>query len=296
MLGSGFIDGKGVIAGMPFDSVFVAYYNLLAMRNFESEQWGKAINNLSKSISWRATEAGTYASRGYAYGQDHQLSNAISDYSVAIDLDPRALYYVNRGLVKATQEDYSNALQDIEKALRLKPESFAALTARAEVYLLSGDSTTAMSLAEAIIEKKPGRAEGYSLKGWAHVMQSDYRFALVDMLQATRLAPWIALYRNNLSWFLSTCPADDIRSGNEALDHARWACRKTSWRRWYCLGTLAAAYAEIGDFKSAYRWQSKAVNMTPVGNHKSIANARVRLQLYQTENAYRFDPKDLWSQ
>ena len=54
------------------------------------------------------------------------------------------------------------------------------------------------------------------------------------------------------------------------------------------LETLAAAYAESGDFDAAVKWQEKVVGM-----HKDdgdLKEATARLALYQAKKPYRQDP------
>ena len=44
------------------------------------------------------------------------------------------------------------------------------------------------------------------------------------------------------------------------------ACELTHWNSPECLDTLSAAYAEAGDFASAVKWQSRAVQLLPAGD------------------------------
>ena len=48
-------------------------------------------------------------------------------------------------------------------------------------------------------------------------------------------------------------------NGHEAVERATWACNATAWCNPSCLGTLAAACAEVGDFDQAVRWHSRAL-------------------------------------
>ena len=46
-------------------------------------------------------------------------------------------------------------------------------------------------------------------------------------------------------------PQADFRDGKSAIQHATRACQLTQWRVHGYVSTLAAAYAEAGDFQNA---------------------------------------------
>ena len=51
------------------------------------------------------------------------------------------------------------------------------------------------------------------------------------------------------------------------------------------LDTLAAAYAESGDFDSAAKWQAKAIELE--SDEKEKADFQARLQLYKDKKPFR---------
>lgn len=53
---------------------------------------------------------------------------------------------------------------------------------------------------------------------------------------------------NNLAWLRATCPDQSLRESGEALSLARRACELSDWGEANKIDTLAAAYAETGDF------------------------------------------------
>jgi tetratricopeptide (TPR) repeat protein len=67
---------------------------------------------------------------------------------------------------------------------------------------------------------------------------------------------------NNLAWLLSTSADDKLRSGEEALKLAQQAAEATSRRDPRVLDTLAAAYAEAGQFEKAVQIGREAVELS----------------------------------
>ncbi|MBN2181175.1 MAG: tetratricopeptide repeat protein [Sedimentisphaerales bacterium] len=82
---------------------------------------------------------------------------------------------------------------------------------------------------------------------------------------------------NNLAWLKATCPLPEVRNGIEAVKYATRVCELTDWKKAEYLNTLAAAYAEVGDFDSAVKWQRKAIELLP----ESRAGYESRLKRYQ---------------
>jgi predicted Zn-dependent protease len=65
------------------------------------------------------------------------------------------------------------------------------------------------------------------------------------------------------------------------------ACKLSEWKEANWVDTLAAAYAEAGDFDSAVKWQKEAINLlTEKEAAKWQAEFEERLKLYQSGKPY----------
>lgn len=89
---------------------------------------------------------------------------------------------------------------------------------------------------------------------------------------------------NNLAWRLATSSDSAIRDGRSAVDFAEKAVAKTD-RNPGTLDTLAAAYAEAGDFPKAASVQRKAIGLCQDEEMKS--SFMTRLKLYESNHPYR---------
>jgi tetratricopeptide (TPR) repeat protein len=115
-----------------------------------------------------------------------------------------------------------------------------------------------------------------------------YHQAVVDYSEASRLAPHNPAVLNNLAWLLATCPDASVRDGKRALDVATRACEMTHWNDAPAIDTLAAAYAETGDYANAVKWETKylaSLSLTP----SDATDGQARLVLYQAHQPYHTD-------
>jgi tetratricopeptide (TPR) repeat protein len=118
--------------------------------------------------------------------------------------------------------------------------------------------------------------------------QKKYRQALADLqiaVQMTSKKPDVAL--NSLAWLRATCPETGTRDGKQAVKLAMKACELSNWTYWNYIDTLAAAYAEAGDFKHAVKYQKQVLEM--VKKSTDYLELQRRLALYEERKPYRED-------
>lgn len=96
---------------------------------------------------------------------------------------------------------------------------------------------------------------------------------------------------NDLAWLQATSSVADLRNGAKAVEFATNACEQTNWKNADYVNTLAAAYAEVGDFDSAVKWQKEAINLlTEKESSDWQAGFEGRLKLYQSGKPFREAP------
>ena len=113
---------------------------------------------------------------------------------------------------------------------------------------------------------------------------NDYASAIDDANRAinSEEADWLTL--NVLAWLLATTPDAQCRDGARAVECALRACKMTANAEWQVLDTLAAAYAEIGNFPEAIVNTEKALKLCPADEVKEV---EARLNLYREGKPYR---------
>ena len=85
------------------------------------------------------------------------------------------------------------------------------------------------------------------------------------------------MFVNRLAWVLATCPESSLRSGAEAVRLAQCEPEVTQGQEPSFLGTLAAAYAEAGDFSRAIEVAERAVTLASGRGDRALADALARM-------------------
>ena len=88
-----------------------------------------------------------------------------------------------------------------------------------------------------------------------------------------------------LAWVLATSPVDKLRDGKRAVELAKQAVELTGGKQAEFHDTLAAAYAEAGQFDEAVRSQERALEDARYAAVEG-GGARQRLELYRSKKPY----------
>ena len=198
--------------------------------------------------------------RAAAWESQHRLQCAINDYNEAIRLNPQsAVSFNSRGSAWQQKGEYDKAISDFSEAIRLYPSYARAYNNRAVSWYSKGEYDKSFSDFSEAIWLNPLNSSFHSNSAEVLLAIGEYADALDAEAEALRLDPknWDAI--RGVAYIRATCPIEEYRDGAKARTDAEEACRITGWKEWQCLGTLAAAYAETGDFDNAVRWAKKSV-------------------------------------
>jgi tetratricopeptide (TPR) repeat protein len=80
-----------------------------------------------------------------------------------------------------------------------------------------------------------------------------------------------------------------VRDGAAAVTNAQKACELTEWKQSSSIRTLAAAYAETGDFDQAILYEKRALRIGPPTDAER-KDAEARIALYKNSQPLRTKP------
>lgn len=210
-----------------------------------------AIDDYTQSIRLDPTQAEAYMRRGFALMSKNEFPKAIDDCNLAIERDPRDyLSHCNRAVCRAVLGDPSKALDDLTRAILLHPEYSQAYGNRGALLLELKRYTEARADLDTQISINPTPL-AFSNRGSLRLMMGDYAGALTDFEIALRQNPRqeSALVGQATIW--SRCPLEQLRDVPRAIQSAERACQLAAWADPQAIFALAAAKAELGDFKQA---------------------------------------------
>jgi tetratricopeptide (TPR) repeat protein len=254
------------------------------------KDYDRAIRDFDEAIRLDPKKARSFNNRGNARQGTKDYDRAIRDYDDAIRLDPKfAQVFNNRGNARQGTKDYDRAIRDYDEAIRLDPNYALAFMNRAGAWSEKKDYDRAIRDYDEAIRLDPKNAQAFDARGDAWCDKKDYGRAIRDYDEAIRLDPGNADAFNGRAWLAATCPDAKYRDGAKAVSLAQKAIELAGTDAdWYFSGTLAAAYAETGDFHRAVAEQEKVLSNKDLDG-EDRAKAEKQLALYRDRKPFRDD-------
>jgi tetratricopeptide (TPR) repeat protein len=233
--------------------------------------------------------------------QREELDKIIADCTAAIGVDPAVSRPANAPPSKAAQRDGSDInVANTFGSLFSEHTSEPPATPKGPVLasgphvlsreesatkaLIDGDFDAAIEQANHWTIDDPKAPRAYVIRARAWHAKGDDKHSLSELKKVTDLAPSDASAWDLLAEIRAECPEQSLRGGKEAVAAATKSCELTDWKTPAYLDTLAAAYAESGDFTPAVEWETKALERETLP--RETDEYRARLKLYQEKKPY----------
>lgn len=290
------------------------------MHYLTENKLSEAIADFNAAIALEPDDAETYEARGMAEAASEKLDEAITSFTKAIELEPKSPGALTaRARVRAIQGDLKLALADVEEAMKLRPGSQALLLHAsllaasgkfeqalgelnvlrqvmpdspdvllqiANVYQASQQTEKAIETYTQLIVVDPQNVSAFRGRADAYLSQGKQAEAIADYESALKFDSNNSGVLNNLAWVLATSPKDELRDGKRAIELAELACKVTDYKQAHILSTLAAGYAEAGDFEAATKWSQQAVDLGADAMKGQLAK---ELDSYRQKKPWRED-------
>jgi tetratricopeptide (TPR) repeat protein len=285
---------RKVLELSPDDEVAQRNLGTVLLMTGHAEESAAHLRKASESRLRATLEADPTSARGFndlgvlLAGMGRE-AEAVAQFEKAAALKPDfAAAHANLGGALAKMGRLDEALVQLRKALESDAGSAPAHYNLGLVLSQRGNAQGAIREWRRALELDPKYAEAHDSLGDALYAQGQTAEALAHWRDSIRLQPNHAPVLRRAAWVLATSPDAAIRNGGEALALAIRAVEISGEKDARMLDTLAAAYAEQGQFTDAALTARRALARAARENQPALEDEiRIRIALYEADRPFR---------
>jgi tetratricopeptide (TPR) repeat protein len=268
-----------------------AHYNLGNALEHQGRE-AEAIAEYREALQLNPNYADACYNLGNALYAQGRVAEAISLYRDAVRIDPDyADAHDNLGAALDQQGRVDEAIAEFREAVRSKSDSADALNNLGNALDQQGREAEAIAAYRDAVRIDPTFVVAQVNLGETLFEQGLSREAISSLQKALGLQPASPDIEERLAWMLAAAPQPFLRDGPRAVELAMKACQASGGRDPDCLRTLAAAYAQAGDFSNAVKIAQDALQLAAAQPDRALANELPReIKLYQSGRPFE-DPR-----
>ncbi|MGD9647071.1 MAG: tetratricopeptide repeat protein [Pirellulales bacterium] len=221
--------------------------------------------------------------------QGRRLDAARSELNAALGFDPSVVEArVNLGVCDLLGGNLAGAERQFQAVLAEQPDHVGALYHLGLIWAAQGRVAEAEHAFERVAAADPRHFDARQQLAERRRQARRFAEALEYYRQGVELRPDWLDGLNAMAWIMATSPDPSLSDGPRALDIAQRVCEISGFANSTALDTLAAAYAECGQFDRAVEFAEKALAAIPPDQQAASGAAiRLRLEKYRRREAYR---------
>ncbi len=264
-------------------------HNYLGFALASQNHLDEAAQEYRDAIKNDANYADAYNNLGVVLADEQKLDEAIMNFEKAIQLDP-ACEGVEGNLGHTLLQDRkpAEAITHLDKAVATRPQSAQLRYDFGTALAQLGKVDEAIPQFQQAVQIAPDLVSARLYLGTALEIKGKGAEALVQWYAVLKQEPDNVRALNDAAWLLATSSDPGVRNGSEGRSLGEHAAELTGNQVASILGTLAAAFAETGDFDQAVKTQQRAIDLAEQqGDARLESSLKERMTLLQAKQPIR---------